>query len=289
MDGAIRSKSLALTLLIHGVLLLLLFLLALSSPIPPFPEAGGGGGVMVSIGTMDLASGNVQSSSEITSDKPKVEEVKVDPAPAPEEKLITQEDEATAPVKETVNKKKVEKKPEKKPKENVVVTPKKEPERQLNQNALFKGNNKSGSDGTATSGKGDQGDPNGDPASQFYGKNGNGNGKDGGEGGGQGGGTGPGIGPGKGPGVSLNLAGRRWIRPPKINDTSQESGKVVVAIIVDKSGKVISAIAGDRGSTTTSAHLYKLAKEAALATAFNVSPDDKETQKGTITFSFVLE
>ncbi len=76
---------------------------------------------------------------------------------------------------------------------------------------------------------------------------------------------------------------------PKIDDKSQETGKVVVDIIVDKSGKVISAIPGGRGSTTTSSYLYRLAKEAALATPFNASPDNKETQKGTITFNFVLE
>ena len=68
-----------------------------------------------------------------------------------------------------------------------------------------------------------------------------------------------------------------------------ETGKVVVAIIVDKQGKVISAIPGDVGSTTNSAYLYKLAKEAALSTPFNASPDGKETQKGTISFNFVLE
>ena len=75
----------------------------------------------------------------------------------------------------------------------------------------------------------------------------------------------------------------------RIDDKSQETGKVVVEIIVDKSGKVISAISGGVGSTTNSAYLYKLAKEAALSTAFNASPDGKETQKGTITFNFVLE
>ena len=293
MEASIRNKSLVLTILIHGMIILLLFLFVISTPNPPFPEAGGGGGVLVSIGNVDAASGDEQATSEVTEIKPQRTETETQPPVQQDENLVTQENEKTTEVDVKEPKKKEEKKPEVKPKTNVPVTPvkvtPKEPERQLNQNALFKGSNKKGSDGNAKSGTGDQGDPNGDPASKFYGNNGNGNGSGGGDGGGTGGGSGPGVGPGKGPGVSLNLAGRRWLRSPKIEDKSQETGKVVVNIIVNKSGKVISAIPGDVGSTTTSAYLYKLAKEAALATPFNQSPDGKETQKGTITFNFVLE
>ncbi|MEO8147581.1 MAG: energy transducer TonB [Bacteroidia bacterium] len=293
MDTTIRNKSLALTILIHGLLILLLFLFVISTPNPPFAEAGGGGGVLVSIGTVDAASGDVQATSEVTDIKPQQTEVQTPPPVQQDANLVTQDNEKTTEVDVKEPKKKEEKKPEVKPKVNVPVTPvkveKKEPERQLNNNAIYKGPNKKGSDGNAKSGTGDQGNPNGDPTSPFYGKNGNGNGNDGGDGGGSGGGSGPGVGTGKGPGVSLNLSGRRWLRSPKIVDKSQETGKVVVDIIVDKSGKVISAIPGGVGSTTTSAYLYKLAKEAALATPFNASPDGRETQKGTITFNFVLE
>lgn len=291
MDTSIRNKSLALTLLIHGLIILLMFLFVISTPNPPFP--GGGGGVLVSIGTEEAASGDVQATAEVTSDKPQQTETQTTPQVIPDEKLATQEDEKTTDVEVKEPKKKEEKKPEVKPKATVPVTPVKvEPKKvepKLDQTAVYHGPSKKGSDGNAKTGTGDQGDPNGSPESKFYGKNGNGNGNGGGDGGGTGGGTGPGIGPGKGPGVSYSLVGRKWLKAPKIDDKSQETGKVVVAIIVDKSGKVISAIPGDVGSTTTSAYLYKLAKEAALTITWNASPDGKETQKGTITFNFVLE
>lgn len=295
MDTSIRNKSIALTLIIHGVLILLMFIFVISTPNPPFLDAGGGGGALVSIGTVEEASGDIQATSEITSQQPQETAAEATPVKTEEENLVTSEVEKTTEVEVKEPKKVVEKKPEVKVAKPVVVpTPtvkveKKEPERQLNQSALFKGANKKGSDGTAKTGTGDQGDPQGDPSSKFYGKNGNGDGSGGGDGGGSGGGSGTGIGDGKGPGVKLNLSGRKWLRAPKIDDKSQETGKVVVEIIVDKSGKVISAISGGVGSTTNSAYLYKLAKEAALSTAFNASPDGKETQKGTITFNFVLE
>jgi protein TonB len=292
MEASIRNKSILLTLLIHAILVALMFVFVLSTPNPPFADAGGGGGMLVSIGTVDVASGQIQATSEITTTQPQQTEPQQQPANSTDEEIITTENENTVAVKsvETPIKKKVEA-PVAKTKtiKETTATPVKVPERQLNQSALFKGSNKKGSDGSAASGSGDQGDPQGDPASKFYGKNGNGKGDGGGDGGGSGGGSGDGKGDGKGSGVKLNLAGRKWLRPPRINDQSQETGKVVVAIIVDKQGKVISAIPGDVGSTTNSAYLYKLAKEAALTTPFNASPDGKETQKGTITFNFVLE
>ena len=78
------------------------------------------------------------------------------------------------------------------------------------------------------------------------------------------------------------------ISSPQIKDNSQEEGKVVVDIIVDKYGKVLRATPGARGSTTTSTVLYKKAKEAALKTKFNANPDVAEEQKGQMTFIFIL-
>jgi TonB family protein len=75
---------------------------------------------------------------------------------------------------------------------------------------------------------------------------------------------------------------------PTIRDKSQEEGKVIVDIIVDKYGNVIRASPGARGSTTTSTQLYKIAKKAALNTKFNANPDAREEQKGQMTFIFIL-
>ena len=111
-----------------------------------------------------------------------------------------------------------------------------------------------------------------------------------GSGTGTGDGEGPGIGTGKGGGVSFSLAGRKWNRPPPLpKDNTQETGKVVVDITVDKNGQVVSATPGGRGSTTTSAYLFRLAKEAAMKAKFDENPEAADIQRGTITFIFVVQ
>ena len=79
------------------------------------------------------------------------------------------------------------------------------------------------------------------------------------------------------------------MREPKVSDQSQETGKVVVDITVDKDGNVIAAIPGGRGSTTTSSRLFALAKEASMKAKFSTSTDAADIQKGTITYVFVVQ
>ena len=85
------------------------------------------------------------------------------------------------------------------------------------------------------------------------------------------------------------LENRQLVLKPEtiLNDT--EEGKVVVEIIVDENGKVISALPGLRGSTTTSALLYKRAVNAAYTAKFNPSKEGIREQRGTYTFVFTLE
>ncbi len=161
----------------------------------------------------------------------------------------------------------IDKKKEKK--EEIVEPVKKEepkPDKNLS-DALNKWKTKSpasgGGDGN-TGTPGDQGDINGDPNSSNY------------------------TGGGDGNGISFNLAGRTMVNKPKIQDNSQEEGRVVVDIFVDKYGKVIRVNAGARGSNTTNSTLLKKAKEAALATKFNANPNAREEQKGQMTFIFIL-
>ena len=281
MDASIRSRSIILSVLIHGLLLLILFLVAMSIPIPPFPETGGGGGVLVSIGNEADAFGDVQPTSPNITENPAVNKVK--PAPQPEENIATQETEESPIAHEKKDPKK-----EVKPVKTVVNTVKETnvpptPVRTADRKALYQGpSNASASQGT-THGTGDQGDPKGDPNSKYTGTNGPGNGP------GSGPGTGPGSGGGKGGGVSFSLAGRQMLRTPSISDRSQETGKVVVDITVNKDGNVVAANAGGRGSTTTSAYLYKLAQEAAMKAKFSPSPNAADIQKGTITFVFLVQ
>ena len=208
---------------------------------------------------------------------------KIKPAVQPEENVATQDNEDASIVKEKKDIKKNDIKPVKtEVKPTKVTTKNVEPVKVVDPRGLYKGKTTpSKSQGTG-SGTGDQGDPKGDPNSKYYGKNGNGNGPGIGEG------QGPGSGPGKG-GITFSLDGRHMLRSPKINDKSQETGKVVVDITVDKDGNVSAATAGGRGSTTTSDYLFRLAKEAAMKAKFNADPNSAEIQKGTITFVFVVQ
>ena len=102
-------------------------------------------------------------------------------------------------------------------------------------------------------------------------------------------GTNPGMSNGTGGNIQFFLKNRRIATKPDISTNSQDQGKVVVLILVDQTGKVIKATPGEKGSTTTSGVLYAKAKEAALATKFNASPDGTPQQQGTMTFVFVIQ
>ncbi|MEO0310943.1 MAG: hypothetical protein RIQ89_600, partial [Bacteroidota bacterium] len=266
MEKAIRRKSFLLTLAIHGLLLLALIYLVISSPIPPFPVSAGGGG-LVNIGYVEMASGMEQPMSENTTADPVSA---ADPSKAGEEELITQETEEAVSLPTNVKKNNQSNKVTA-PSNKVKNTPNEV--RKVDQRALFPGAaNNSKSQGSASTGAGDQGDKDGD-LSKYFGKNG-------GQGGnGSGGGEGDGMGAGKGPGVSFDVKGRRILRLPKVDDQSQETGRVVVSITVDKNGNVIAAVPGVKGSTTSSSYLYAKSKEAALKTKFDVKADAAEIQK----------
>lgn len=286
MTIAIRRNSLLLTLLIHGVILFLLWYFVMSTQIPPF---GGGGGAESNIGFVEISSGDIQPQSENVSDNPAVQ-----PTPQPaqtvkQENYNTQETEESAAIEEKKEKIKKAVKPVITSPVKAVVVKKPEPiVPKVNAEALYPGKkNNSTSQGTGTVAAGDQGTRDGDPNSLYQGK-GQGQGGNG-SGGGKGDGEGPGVGSGKGPGFSYELGGRNVRVRPSLNDNSQETGKVVVAIKVDKYGTVIDAVPGARGSTTTSSNLYRKAKEAALRAKFNASPEGVEEQRGTITFVFLVQ
>ena len=280
MNAEIRSRSLIISVFIHGALFLLLLFFVISTPIPPFPEAGGGGGVLVNIGYIDEATGAVQPMSSTVTPEP--QQVKAVPVPAPQEKIATQEDEESVAMNSS------EKKEKKETKKPLTETKKAEPVKTVEAGSLYKGKkNNSASQGTSTSGTGDQGSRQGDPNSAYTGKSGTGGGP--GSGTGTGGGDGDGNGPGKGNGISFDLSGRLLLRKPSIDDRSQETGKVVVSITVDREGNVTEARPGARGSTTTSAYLLGKAKEAALKAKFNASPEAADIQKGTMTFVFLVQ
>lgn len=251
-----KRKSLISSLLIHLALLIAFAFLGMKYMIPPPPEEG----ITINFGTSDQ--GMFNNPTELPSDNPEVSESAVEETQVEEventEDVLTQESEEAPTIK------KEEKKVEEKVEEPVKEEPK--PNKQLNAalNKLQKISQEQGGGDGETNQAGDQGALDGDPNSKNY--------------------TGGGI----GNGTSANVAGRNMLSSPKINDNSQDEGKVVVDIIVDKYGNVTRATPGARGSNTTSAILYKKAKEAALKTKFNASPNAVEEQKGQMTFIFIL-
>ncbi len=131
------------------------------------------------------------------------------------------------------------------------------------QNALDLLNNPSGgnSEGDSDNATGNQGNPNGD--------------------------TGKGVlGGGDG---DWSLANRLLLEPPRITDKTQEEGKVVLNIYVDRKGKVTRVTPNLSKSTTTNQELFDIAKKAAMRAKFNADSDAAIEQKGTMTFNFVLK
>jgi outer membrane biosynthesis protein TonB len=273
-----RMISAAITALIFGLLLLFLILFHLVTPNPPFPEGGGGGGQEFALGMMNMGNSDIDYGSMGNATDVVVKEEKTD----------AKENIVTDPGGENVNIN-TEENPEIKNNTTVITpvkpnTPKKE--KTLAEKLADKYKKETGKNGGGIGDNkdpGQNGDPNGDPF-----KNGNG-----GHGTGDGGGNGPGKGPGSGPGFGggkygIDLKGRAVVKPPVLPKDTKEEGKVVVEITVDSEGNVIEANPNGRGTTTSSAILKAKAKQAAMATKFNV--DGKfEEQKGTITIVFAFD
>lgn len=271
-----RLISLVISLLVFTLLLLFLIFYIIVTPNPPFPVTeGGGGGIEFNIGNLIEGTGNVDGDG-IGDAVKVVESTEVTP---PTTQQNSAEDIVTSENGEDINITKTETKSTTTNATVIIpVKPKVKTAAELladkfNKN---KGNN-GGGDGNSGH-AGNDGRPDGNP-------NTNGNG---GTGGGEGGGDGPGKGPGKGPGnggYGFSLAGRSVMTPPTLSKDTKEEGKVVVEITVDKNGKVIKADPNGRGTNTQSPMLKAKARQAALATTFNVSGEFEE-QKGTITIVF---
>lgn len=281
-----RTISALISVAILALLLLFLYLFKIITPNPPFPISGGGGGGMeINFGTYNEGTGNVESNG-IGNATSVVEQTETTP-PTPNnnnEEVYTSED--GEDVKLNENKPKVQSnvmviKP-------VVEKPREKTAAELLAEKFNKNKGKNGGGDGNSGHAGNEGDPSGNPNS--HGNGGTGGGTGGGDGTGDGPGTGPGSGPGSGPGkgkFGFDLKGRAIVNPPTLPKDTKEEGKVVVEITVDKEGNVTEANPNGRGTTTSSAVLKAKARQAALATKFNVSGQFEE-QTGTITIVFAF-
>ncbi|WP_339841250.1 energy transducer TonB [uncultured Maribacter sp.] len=306
LDTTHKKKSLTLTTLLLSALLLVLFYIGLTYLDPPEEN-----GISVNFGTTDFGSGQVQPKEKIQSEPleiPPVEPTKQEVAEAieeqeeveeaavekeaPAEKLLTKEseeaikikqakevkrkaDEAAADAKrkaeEVENKKKVEAAriaQQKKDAEDKARQEQEAKKKRLDE--MMGGLNKS--DGTATGSEGDdnkagdKGQPDGDPyATSYYGS--------------------PGSGSGTG-GYGLN--GRSLVNKGKVQQECNESGIVVVKIVVDRNGKVISAEPGVRGTTNNNPCLLAPAKKTAFMHKWNLDSNAPSQQVGFVVVNFKL-
>lgn len=116
-------------------------------------------------------------------------------------------------------------------------------------------------------GRGDQGNPNGNPNSDSY----KGNASSG----------------NSGVRIRSGLNGRRFTRLPSFEDDFNENAKVAVDIRVDKNGNVIAAVVNPRGTTTTNGSIRSIATRKAMQLKLNAGDEDEQT--GTILFDFKLK
>lgn len=264
------SRSLIITIGFHLILLLIGLYLGFTTKLPLPAEKG----ILINFGDVEMAKGAEEPRyNDRPENKPKQQEVKEKAAETKDkEKIMTQDYEESAAIKEQNKSKKKEtvktKTEVKKPKATEKKTEEvKKPEPVINKNALFKGRKSNtdytGSEGVGTSGTGNQGALSGSENAtdrSLYG--------------------------GTGGGPSFSLAGRNYVLLPKPDIKTQKEGKVVVEIKVDRAGNVISAIPGVKGSTTLESSLLNAAKRAALSSKFDSKGDAAFEQTGTITYIF---
>jgi len=287
-----QKKSIAISILLYGTLLLILFFIRFWPPAnleELVGAGGGGGGVTVNFGDSDFGSGaNYKSEVLDVKNQAKQTPTKV----TPDETILSQENSTeetvVIPQKEKPLKPTPVLKDEPKP---VVVKPKVSNTTNDALSNMMKGSNKGGDGDDKTAGN--KGKANGSLSSNgYYGTGGSGGGTGGGNGTGTGIGTGSGYGAGSGGGTGngtgYSLGNRKAISKPAPKYTCNETGKVVVEVSVDRTGKTIDAIAGIKGSTNTAKCLLDQARIAAMNTKWDASSDAPEKQVGKIVYNFNL-
>jgi len=265
-----KRKSLIIAILLYGGLAVLFFFIGLKYPDPPLEE----GGVEISMadfGFDDRGFGEIEPAQS----KPiqTIEESSSEPAEPissiVEEAVTTQEEsDISVPEEKKENEPVVEETPkevveELKPKE---TKPIEEPEPVIDEQlksalGAWDQPEESNNEGTQENTAGNEGVISGKP---------------------------DGKGTFGGNGSSFELGGRSMSSGPKVGEKPKEEGTVVLNIWVDRDGNVVRTGQNLGKSTTTSQHLFNLAKKAALKAKFNQSPDAPPEQRGKMTFIFIL-
>lgn len=275
LDTDYKRKSAVLTSLVMSLIIVALFFFGMTYLDPPEEF-----GIALNFGTSEVGQGNIQPTEplraapqEVAKEQQEaVKEEVIQSAPKVAEEVLTQNTEDAIVIKKQLEaKKKADEvaRKERAQQEAIAKKQAEELEKRKKLDALIGG--VSNSNGTATSGQGDDnkagdkgkitGDPN---ANGYYGNGGGGGGGD------------------------YQLGNRKPISRPKPDYICDEEGLVVVSIEVNVYGKVINATPGVKGSTNTAACLLSQAKEAALKTTWQPDSNAPSKQIGVIKYRFSL-
>jgi len=287
-----ERNSARITALISVLIILLLFVVGTKYMDPPEEY-----GVAVNFGTTDFGSGDVQPTKPIKSEPREVEEqpqetVKQQEQKQPEaaasktkaEDVLTENnDEAIAMKKQKEADSKAKKIADAKAKAQAEADAKAKAEadkiakeqaekeaKKKKLDALIGGVSKS--EGTETGGEGndnkagDKGQLDGDPyAASYFGELGSGNG-----------------------GVGYGLRGRGAPTKQVFRQDCNESGMVIVKIVVNRNGEVIEATPGVKGTTNTASCLLEPAKKIALSHKWRADSKAPTKQIGFVKVNFNL-
>ena len=272
-----EKNSARLTALIAVILLLLLFVVGTKYMDPPEEY-----GVAVNFGNSDFGKGNVQPLKPVKSEPRKIEEPpqpdvsKSEPTNASENKedVLTQEDAESIAIKKQkqaeAKAKAIADAKAKAEADRIAKEKREQEEKKKKLDALIGGVSKSEGSETGSEGNdnksGDKGQLDGNPyAASYFG--------------GQGAGSG---------GVGYGLNGRGKASFKRLKQDCNESGMVIVKIIVNQSGNVISAEPGQRGTTNTAQCLLEPAKKIAMSHKWPSDSKAPTRQIGFVSVNFKL-
>ena len=248
-----------------AVIILVSYLIVFGMQAPP--EELGTGGILVNYGTAPEGMGDDFTSIEEPSVAPNANNTAPD-------RVIPNTEAETNPSSETSDKAVVTQDLEDAPaittsKKSTTATPSTSPVKDskpaINENALYKGKKNTGTgegDGTGST-PGNQGDPDGSTLAPNYGEGGSGFG-------------------------NARLANRTSVIKPKVEDSGQATGRIVIDIRVDKNGDVIYARVG-KGTTIADYQLQQKCIRAVIGARFNRSESAPDIQSGQFVFSFKVD
>jgi len=272
-----ERNSAKLTALITVIILLLLFVVGTTYMDPPEEY-----GIAVNFGNTDFGSGNIQPKEPVKSTPQNVNEIpqpeasKAEPTASSEakEEVLTAdnaEEIAIKKQKEAEAKAKAIADAKAKAEADRIAKEKREQEEKKKKLDALIGE-VSNSNGTTSGSEGndnkvgDKGQLDGDPyAPSYFGGQGTGSG-----------------------GVGYGLNGRGRASYKTLKQDCNESGMVVVRIVVNQSGNVIEAVPGVKGTTNTTQCLLDPAKKIALSHKWPADPNAPLKQIGFVSVNFSL-